>query len=250
MFESGEDIYRHMAAAIYNRNVAKIKNPSPERNLGKSAILGAGYGMGHKKFLLTCQEQGQEVTEDLAKLAITTYRTTHAPVVTFWNNMERAAIFAVQSWKDKNPKRIALNQTIWYVADGFLFCHLPSGRRLAYYQPEIRYEETPWGEPRPVLYHYGVNSLTKQWECSGTYGGRLVENVVQATARDVMANAMVGLDRLGYRVVLSVHDEILAEQPTGMDSVEFFEKQMATLPLWASGLPVEAKGWKGMRYKK
>lgn len=251
MFREGQDLYRHMASEIYGKVMELINDT--ERFLGKSAVLGCGYGMGWKKFFETCRMQGQDVTEELAKLAVTTYRTTHAPVVEMWGNIERAAIKAVLSHRAGKPLKVKVNRTAWFVKDEFLFCELPSGRRLGYYGPTIKYEETPWGEPRPVLYHWGVNGMTRQWELSGTYGGKLTENVVQATARDLMAEAMLRAEDAGYDVKLSVHDELLAEQPLSNDGwrpLAEFEDLMAKLPDWAVGCPVKASGWTGLRYRK
>lgn len=105
-----------------------------------------------------------------------------------------------------------------------------------------------WAEPRATLYHWGANPLSKQWELSGTYGGKLVENITQAVARDLMAEAMLRVEEAGYRVVLSVHDELVAENERG--SVEEFENLMGQLPAWAKGLPVKVAGWAGQRYRK
>lgn len=109
---------------------------------------------------------------------------------------------------------------------------------------------TPWDEKRAVLYHYGVNPLTRKWDLSGTYGGRLCENVVQAVARDLMAEAMLRIESRGYEIVLSVHDELLAERQKGLGAIDEFENLMAELPIWAEGCPVKVEGWKGPRYRK
>ena len=111
-------------------------------------------------------------------------------------------------------------------------------------------ELNKFGEKKPVLLHMGVNSLTKKWEEQRTWGGVLTENVVQAISRDLMAEAMLRIDDAGYKIVLSVHDELLAEKPIGEGNLEEFENLMAELPDWASGCPVKAKGWQGDRYRK
>jgi len=84
-----------------------------------------------------------------------------------------------------------------------------------------------------------------------TYGGKLCENVVQATARDVLANGLLGLDAAGYDIVLHVHDEIVAEVPVGGGCIDEFEKIMGNMPAWANGWPIKAVGgWRGKRYRK
>jgi DNA polymerase len=125
---------------------------------------------------------------------------------------------------------------------------LPSGRLLAYPKPRLEERETPWGELRPAVTYYGRNDAAmgvaawvwRQW----------TENLVQATARDLMAAGMLRLERAGYPVLLTVHDEVVAEVPEGFGSLEEFERLLAELPPWAAGCPVVAEGWRGKRYRK
>lgn len=245
-FYKNAPMYEEMAASIYGIDVGSVNHT--QRQLGKKVVLGSGYGLGFRKFHQSCRDDGLEISEDVARASIDTYRRVHSPVVKLWSNLERAAIAATL-----NPgKRYTINRTAWFVSGKFLYCELPSGRRLAYYGPEVKQELPKWGgdEKRPVLYHWGSNPTTKQWEFSGTYGGRLTENVASAIARDLMAEAMLRVETKGYQVVLSVHDELLAECDEGKGSVEGFENLMSELPPWAKGLPVKAAGWSGGRYKK
>tara|TARA_R100000951_G_C2525376_1_gene144746 strand:- start:106 stop:447 length:342 start_codon:yes stop_codon:yes gene_type:complete len=94
----------------------------------------------------------------------------------------------------------------------------------------------------------GVDGFTRKWRRQHTYGGHLTENVVQAMARDLMADAMLRLEDAGYPIILTVHDEVLTE--TGHGSAEEFESIMTQLPRWADGLPVAAEAWEGFRYRK
>lgn len=244
-FRENQPIYELMAMVIYNLDHLEQVTKA-QRQVGKQSELGCGYGMGWKKFMATCENFGIPVTEQLAKTAVNAYRSTHQPVVKCWSNLERASILAV-----RNPgKRFKVNCTTWWVDKNFLWCGLPSGRKLAYYGPEIQYKTTPWNEKRPVLYHYGVNPLSRAWELGGTYGGRLTENVVQAVARDFMAAAMLRLDEKGYETVLTVHDEDLAERVKGEGSVDEFTSLMAEIPPWGAGCPIKVEGWSGPRYRK
>jgi DNA polymerase len=236
------DIYREMATKIYGVSLLGVTEEM--RQVGKRAILGCGYGMGHKKFEDTCKQFGQEVSESLAKKAIVMYRTVHRPVVSMWSNLEKAAIAAVS----QKGKKFNVNYTTWYFENNFLFCELPSKRRLAYYGPEIHYDGTPWGDKRATLHHYGMNPKSNQWELSNTYGGRLTENVVSGMARDIMAAAMLRLDSRNYLINFTVHDEILAESEK--DDLNKFLKIMTDLPDWAAGCPITAEGWTGRRYRK
>lgn len=241
LFASGADPYREMATKIYNKPVANVT--AAEREVGKRAILGCGFGMGHRKFAVTCKQFGMPVSDQLAQLAVSVYRKTHYPVPRFWSNLERAAIAAVK----KPGARFTVNRTTWFVSGKFLYCELPSGRCLAYFRPTVRVEEK-WGRPRATLYHFGIEN--HQWVNRGTYGGKLVENVVQACARDLMVTAQLRTERAGYIPLISVHDELLAERKHGTGSLSEFEASMAELPEWAEGLAVKVKGWRDLRYRK
>lgn len=249
-FKDGRKLYEELATDIFNVPLPKVT--TDQRFVGKQATLGCGYGMGFKKFEDTCRQLGQEVSEELAQTAVRTYREKHKPVVKLWSNLERAAVAAIQ-----NPgKKYSINYTSWYVSGDFLWCQLPSGRRLAYYGPRVAMEPPKWdrhGEKRPRVYHWGVDSRTRKWCESPTYGGKLTENVVQAISRDLMGEAMLRIEAHGaWRIVLSVHDELVAERDLRRKdaSTELFCKLMATVPDWAEGAPVKVEGWSGLRYRK
>lgn len=245
VFRRGLDPYKILAAIIFSKPV-ELVTPA-ERELGKRAELACGFGMGWKKFIETCASFGDKsVTEELAQKAVSVFREVHAPVVKLWGLYERAAIYATL-----NPgKKITINKTKWFVDKNILFCELPSGRRLAYYGPKVKYRHTPWGEKKPTLYHWSVHPKTRKWSFDHTYGGKLVENVVQAVARDVMKNGELALEDAGYEVLLTVHDEILSERDSGCGTIEEYDRIMQTLPAWAKGLPIKTKGWVGSRYRK
>lgn len=141
------------------------------------------------------------------------------------------------------------------VKDDVLYCQLPSGRKLAYHKPRLTPDVTSWGKEVMKLSYMGNNSDYKRgpkgWLRIDTYGGRLVENVVQAVARDILAHALVNLDKAGYNVVLHVHDEVVCEVPEGHGSIEELERIMAIMPDWAKHYPIKAAGgWRGKRYRK
>lgn len=244
-FWEGRKLYEELAAVIYNILLPQV-NPD-QRFLGKQATLGCGYGMGPDKFMATCEALGFPIPKELAIRAVTAYRETHEPVVRLWDKYNYAAIAAVE-----NPgRKFSTNKVIWYYKTGFLWCVLPSGRRLAYFKPSVEWIDTPWGEKRKGLFHYGINSLSKKWEKQKTYGGKLVENVVQAISRDIMAEAMLRIEDTGiWQIVLSVHDELLGERDTNKGSLEQFCELMSELPPWAEGCPIKVEGWSGERYKK
>lgn len=178
---------------------------------------------------------------------VAAYRTKFSRVKQFWYDMETAALRAARHIHTVYP----CGKVSWVADDSFLYCVLPSGRRLGYPEPAIQSKMTPWGERKPALTYMGLNPLTRQWQRQHAYGGMLVENATQAVARDLLAEGLLRCEQSGvYLPVLSVHDENLAEANVGAGSVEEFCRLMTTTPAWAVGLPVIAEGWRGPRYKK
>ncbi len=243
LFRHGKDVYLDLASEIYNMRPEDIAKDSRERQLGKQGILGCGYGMGHAKFLTTCEAYGIEIDEEMAQKVVDTYRNKYHKVKSMWYDMERAAISAVETGDMQFCGKIG-----WGIDGDFLYAKLPSKRLIAYYKPEVRMTETPWGQEKNTLTYMATNSVTRKWERERTYGGKIVENITQGVARDVMAEAMLRCEDAGYEVVLTVHDEILTEKGDG--NVKEFENLMSALPDWAEGLPVEVEGWSGQRYLK
>lgn len=242
-FKTGRDLYKDMAAQIYKVPVGKI---TPEqRQLGKAAILGAGYGMGSAKFYETCLSWGIKIDKKLASIAIQTYRDTYSEIPSLWRNVEQAALAAVS-----RKGHVKIGNLEFFTEDDFLKCKLPSGRLLHYYKPKIeKINKEGWGE---------INQLTYLAEKTGkvfsnvTYGGKLVENITQAVARDIMANSMLHLDKLEYKIILTIHDEIIAEVPDkdACRTIDKFCDEMAKPPRWALDCPISVEGWQGKHYKK
>lgn len=242
------DIYLYMAADIYGRHLVGKDACSKERDIGKIAVLGLGYQMGWVKFQETAKLGGAILDDEFCQRIVTAYREKFWRVKNMWWEQERAAIKAVTTGRE-----IRCGRVLWLVENGFLFCQLPSGRRLAYCEPDIQEKGVPWSETetRPVLTFKGINSYNRQWQRQHTYGGSLVENITQAVARDLMAEAAWQAEWSGtYKPVLTVHDELIAEAKLGEGDVKQFEQLMAKCPDWASGCPVEAEGWAGLRYRK
>lgn len=244
MYRQGKDIYVDMAADIYSKNISAVIKE--ERELGKRAVLGCGYGMGAGRFQSSCEEYaGIKVSVALAEKAVETYRNKWQAVVRFWYEQEAAALKAVQTGQIVQCGKIR-----WGIHNGFLYCRLPSGRCLAYYAPLAREEEAPWGGMKMTLSYMAVNSMTKKWERERTYGGKITENIVQAVARDLMAEGMLRCEAAGYENLFMVHDELISEREQGSGSVKEYEELLAKLPAWAEGCPIKAEGWTGGRYRK
>jgi hypothetical protein len=186
-----------------------------------------------------------------AELIKTLWRDAHPCSVGFWHEMEDAAIAAVKHGEEYEVGRIRFRKK-----GSFLFMELPSGRELAYAFPKIDKLATPWRDEndeivyKDTLYFKGTDSVTKQWRVQTTYGGSLVENACQAVARDVLADALLGLEAWGYQTVLTVHDEIVAESSERSGTAEHFSELMTVLPDWADGLPLVAEGYEDRRYRK
>lgn len=241
MFRDGVDLYLDMAKTIYSReDVGKAERP-----LGKQAVLGCGYQMGKDKFKMTCENYGMDVSLELAERAVQAYREKYSSVQHLWWDQERAAIKAAKSGQPINCGRVT-----WFMHEKTLYCKLPSKRCLSYNFPSVKVIETPWGAEKEQLSYFSVNSVSKKWEQEPTYGGKLVENITQAVARDLMASAMLRVEAAGYPVILTVHDELVSEIPEKFGSVKEFETLMAEAPEWGAGCPIKAEGWRGKRYKK
>lgn len=246
LFRSGADIYSDMAASIYGKPVNKKDDPD-ERQLGKVAILGLGFQMGWKRFVdAALMMGGITVSEELAQQTVDAYRAKYWRVVSMWAEQDQAAKEATMTWT-----KVQAGLVTWFRDERFLFCQLPSGRRLAYPFPEVQQRQTSWGEWRMTLTFEGVDPYTRQWKRQSTYGGMIVENQTQAVARDFMADAMLRCERSGlYLPVLSVHDELVSEAPEGQGNVLAFEKLLMELPEWAPNCPIVAEGYRTFRYKK
>jgi len=246
LFRRGEDIYCSMASDIYARPVTKAD--AKERQLGKATILGCGYGMGFSKFVDTAGVYGVVITEEFSRQVVQTYRSKFYRVVDLWRDQEMAAIDATVSGRP-----VACGRVRWLLdsrAARFLYAELPSGRRLAYPYPKVL-QEKRFGRWAQQLTFEGVNSYNHQWQRQRTYGGMIVENLVQAIARDIMADALLRCEQSAlYRPVLSVHDELIAEADTGTGSVHEFESILSQPPSWGRDCPIAAEGWTGTRYRK
>lgn len=201
---------------------------------GPLIVHNCGYGMGGKRFAEQCASMGIKVDEDEAKRIVAVYREKNHRIAQYWRDIELEFVEMV-----KGAGRV-----------GTVPLPLPSGRSLTYHNPRIIQRETPWGAMRDTAQVDTLNSVTRQWVSQIIWGGLLTENVVQATARDIMATAMMALEVKGYNVILSVHDEIISEVPDDFGSLEEMIDIMTQVPAWAQGCPINAEGKEGKRYRK
>jgi len=240
---TAEDIYVQMAQRIYNNpSLTKEKNPA-ERNLGKQAILGCGYGMGAVRFTETCASYGINIDQPTAQKIVNLYRNTYPEVIKFWYAMEKAAIDAMQ-----HPNTVFKCKMFAYYFDNsykVLMLCLPSGRIIYYQSPDLC--EGKFGNTN--IRYWTVDSVTKKWGQTQTYYGKLVENAIQAVARDLMVFAFPKLEENGYQILFHTHDEIVTQSSLAKTNEEMVNL-MIELPAWAKGLPLNAEAQTIKRYRK
>lgn len=235
VFANGGDIYCASATEMFKVPVEKNGRNKELRQKGKIAELACGYGggvgalknFGADKMGLT----GEEMQSIIAK-----WRDSSPNICKLWRSVEAAAKNAV--WH-KGAFSCAKG-IVYEVIDDYLFATLPSGRKIAYYKPVIEEDE---------LRFEGLLQ-TRGWGVNSTWGGKLVENLVQAIARDCLAKAMLRVDKAGYKIVMHVHDEIICEMPEGHGSlaemIELMSQPIESLP----GLVLNADGYETQYYRK
>ena len=245
VFRGDGKIYEHAASGIYGVPVDAVTKD--QRFIGKISILALGYQGGVGAFQAMAKAYGVEIDKEKAEEIKTAWRNANPNIVRFWRVLENAAIEAVL----KPGAMVPMGPYLFFrKAGSFLWCRLPSGRTLCYPYPRVIDKPVPWGGTKPAITFKGVDTYTKKWFDQDTYGGKLAENVTQAVARDLLGDAMVRSENAGIPIVMHIHDELVVEVPDGTGDLEAFEKLMAETPSWAGGLPVQAEGWIGKRYRK
>jgi len=250
IFRRGEDLYLDMASGIYDIPLSKLNKDSPERFMGKTAILGCGYGVGGVAFAKQVEDMsGVKLSLAEAKSTVNKYRQRFPKVIKLWKDTEKLAIHAVKTGRPATADGVTfyIDQ---FGEKPFLMCKLPSGHILGYPNPKIKIIEKSWGEKGVELTYEGMDSYTHKWAGLKTYGGKLVENIVQAIARDLLVYGMLLLDAAGYQIIMSVHDEVVSEDDESFGTLEEFEALLCHLPKWALDIPVTSEGWAGNRYRK
>ena len=239
VFSSHGKIYEASAAAMFHVPVEEVTKGSPLRQKGKIAELGLGYG-GAAGALISMGALEMGLSEEELPSLVAVWRRANPHITQFWWDVDKAAVEAVTKRVRTRAGRIAFEYR-----SGILFVMLPSGRRLAYVKPRMGVNR--FG--REGLTYEGILE-NKKWGRIETYGPKLVENIVQGTARDLLAEAMLRVEKKGYPIVMHCHDEIIAEVPEGSGSVEEMCEVMAVCPTWAEGLPLRADGYECSFYQK
>ena len=239
VFTSHGKIYEASASSMFHVPMEEITKGSPLRQKGKLAELGLGFG-GAAGALISMGALDMGLTEDELPPLVAAWRKANPHITQFWWDVDAAAVKAVTEKQKTKAGRI-----IFEYKSGILFITLPSGRKLSYVKPRMAVNR--FG--RDGLTYEGI-SENKKWSRIETYGPKLVENIVQGTARDLLAEAMLRVEKSGYPIVMHCHDEIIAEVPEGIGSVDEMCEIMAVQPAWAEGLPLRADGYSCSFYQK
>lgn len=240
VFRTHGKIYEATAAMMFGVEIHSVTKDSIMRQRGKVASLACGYQGGPNA--ITTMDLDKSIPDAEKPGLVKAWREAHPNIVKFWYKAQNCAIKAVQ-----NPgEKIQLAKGAYFVtcADALLF-YLPSGRYLMY--PKVELREGKYG---PEITFMGMEQTTRKWLRQSTYGGKLVENLVQATARDVLMVGMDNIDKAGYDLVTNVHDETASETPLDFGSIEEVEELMCRMPAWTEGLPLGAEGFVSPYYKK
>ena len=239
VFTSHGKIYEASASSMFHVPMEEITKTSPLRQKGKLAELGLGFG-GAAGALISMGALDMGLAEEELPPLVAAWRKANPHITQFWWDVDAAAIKAVTE-----KQRTKVGRIIFEYKSGILFITLPSGRKLSYVKPRMAVNR--FG--RDGLTYEGI-SENKKWSRIETYGPKLVENIVQGTARDLLAEAMLRVEKKGYPIVMHCHDEIIAEVPEGSGSVDEMCEIMAIQPKWAEGLPLRADGYQCSFYQK
>lgn len=251
VFRTHGKIYEATASQMFNIPMEKIKKGQPEyayRQKGKVATLALGYqgGVGAMRAMDSGHELDSLSDEEVLEL-VQLWRRANPKIVQLWSTVEAAAMEAVRNGRKSTLQggRLEIGRTANGELD-FMYIRLPNGRKL--YYPEARIGQNRFG--RTSICYMGQNQTTKKWERIETYGGKLVENITQATARDCLAEAIDRLEENGFPVVFHIHDEIVVDAPPEKQDLAEMERLMGTVPSWAEGLPLNSEGWANEFFKK
>jgi DNA polymerase len=241
-FREGHDIYSLFISGVLGEDIHKPRDGDPEdqvpylklmRHVGKESILGLGYSMGVDKFVERLRKEKSilplltpkgKLSPEVCETIVSTYRETYANVPKFWRDLNNAFEAAVRG----ATRRVGEWLVVRKAGPRAVQIVLPSGRALFYRELRLVEEKNKYGKPKKVWKHGGGQRV---------YGGLLAENVVQAVARDILAEAILATEQAGYPVVLSIHDEVVARVPEEQaeECLAFLIDALSTPPAWAEG---------------
>ena len=248
LFRNGRDPYIDFATRLFNIPYDQVTKK--QRNLCKPATLGGGFGLGGPGLQRYAAGFGLVLDSKEAAKQIQTFREAYPDIPALWQRLTQATFGAVaHPALPGSPGKVrSAGRCRWRVGRGYLWAELPSRRFLAYREPRVSVAQTQWGEREQLSY------LAREGKSLriNTFHGKLVENITQAIARDILASGIRhACADPGLEVILHVHDEIvcLADQDdTG--ALDRLLGYMTAVPDWAEGLPLKAAGWVGAFYRK
>ena len=238
-FRGKGKIYEATASRMFHVPQESIIKGNPNyayRQKGKQATLSCGYGGG----VGALKAMGAKMPEAEMQPLVDAWRAANPNIVAFWSALDRAARTVIRRKTSAHVGKVTL-----YWQDDKMFMRLPSGRNLCYQSPHF----TENGFGSDAIGYYAPNAAG-QMVVQETFGGKLAENATQAIARDILAHALLTLEKNGYPVVFHVHDEAVIEKPTGQGSLEEACRLMAIAPDWAKDLPLRADGYECAYYRK
>lgn len=252
VFRTHGKIYEASASQMFGVPIELIKKGNPEyalRQKGKVAELALGY-QGSTGALINMGALDMGIPEEDLPDIVARWREANKRIRDLWYKMDTAAVNVIVQGGSVGVNNVILSHE-WIASNGnsCLTITLPSGRKLYYNDPKIG--ENQWGNPS--ISYMGMDQTTKKWKRIETYGGKLVENVVQAIARDCLAQAIERLEAAGFPVVFHIHDEVVIDLPPYADDDIMLAdviRIMSTPVSWAPGLPLGADGWVGEFFKK
>jgi DNA polymerase len=250
VFATHGKIYEASGAAMFKVPIEAVTKTSDIRAKAKIAELALGFQGGVNALLK--MDSKKELNPDELPEIVEKWRAASPAIVKMWYAIQNCAIKAVQrpgtsiEYVIPGTPGKGIHTVTFMVEKGIMFIKLPSGRRLAYIRPRLK--EGKFG--KPVLEYEGMDQTTKKWCRQQTYGGKLVENIVQGTARDLLADKIVDSIDSGYCIALHVHDEIVADMPHGQGSLKEMCDIMSVPVSWAPGLPLAADGFETAYYRK
>lgn len=260
VFRTHGKIYEASASQMFHVPIEKIKKGNPEyalRQRGKVAELALGYQGGVSAMRrMDTGHNLDDLSDDEVKGIVDRWRETNSMIRDLWNIVDSAAVTVITNGGAQTIRSETTDAVITLACEldvitgtRYMTILLPSGRKLYYPSPEIGVNR--WGNPS--VSYMGQNQTTKRWERVETYGGKLVENIVQAIARDCLAIAIENLEAQGLHVVFHIHDEVVIDTPAWADEDTMLETvtKIMTKPIpWAQMLPLNADGWVDKYFKK
>lgn len=241
-YRQGVDVYKLMAVKLFKlKSIADVSDE--QRRIAKNLVLGCGYQLGGVRFVDYCANVGLIIEPEFAMKAVKAYRSDVPRIVESWGTIERLVVQAI-----RNPARKYDGlRCRFFMRQHWLCIRLPSGREIRYPYAKAEPAEK-WGKPS-----WSISFRTEykgKFLREGTYGGKLIENIVQGIAFDVMQEGMLSAEHNGYEVIGTVHDELLCLREEGTSDIKELEKLVCTIPAWSKGMPLAAKGFTCIRYRK